>query len=34
MNVVKTGKTCKEEMESANTLLDLRVKASIILLDV
>jgi hypothetical protein len=34
MNVVKKGKTCKEELEYATTLLELRVKASIILLDV
>ena len=34
MNVIKTGRTCKEELESATTLLDLRVKASLILLDV
>jgi hypothetical protein len=34
MNVIKTGRTCKEELESATTLLDLRVKASQILLDV
>ena len=34
MNVVKTGKTCIEELESATSILDLRVKASRILLDV